>query len=380
MEHENIVIIGGGFSGIQSLKTLYKLRKSWLPKYKLILIDRKENFEFLPLLPDVLSGKIKATSISSPLKELSQKYKCQFIQENVHAVDKDKKTIQLDNRIIPYTYLIISTGAEPNFFDNNIAREQCYTLNNAASSTKLSDKLENHTYDNIIIVGGGYTGIEIATAIRSKKPHQNIYILEQSDNILNNVPKWISQKVKKELENLEIKVLTNDSLKSYDKTLMITNSGKKLDNSLCIWSTGMKAPNLADNLKYPMQYGRVQVESNLTPLNNNNNDNIFIAGDSGVFNLKNIPLRMGVNFSICEGRIAAKNIIRSIEDKPLLNYKPVDLGYIIPMAHGKAYGLIMGNKIKGLLGYCLHYFICIIKSEGVNKIAVIRDLICKRRS
>ena len=64
--------------------------------------------------------------------------------------------------------------------------------------------------------------------------------------------------------------------------------------------------------------------------------------------------------------------------KPLLDYRPIDLCYMIPMALGKAYGIVLGKKIKGFIGYCLHCFICIIKSEGVNKIAVIRGLIYRK--
>jgi len=85
---------------------------------------------------------------------------------------------------------------------------------------------------------------------------------------------------------------------------------------------------------------------------------------------------MAVQFSLSEGIIAAQNILKSIQKKELIPYKPKDLGYIVPMANNKSCGLILGLKVKGFLATIFHYFMCIYRSYGLkNRLGLIINLL-----
>ncbi len=86
---------------------------------------------------------------------------------------------------------------------------------------------------------------------------------------------------------------------------------------------------------------------------------------------------MAVMFSMGQGKVAASNIMNSILKKPLIKYHPVDLGYLVPLAHGKAPGVVFGRRINGFPGYIMHYLMCVYRSYWKNMGGIIKDLLLK---
>jgi NADH:ubiquinone reductase (H+-translocating) len=410
MSTNNIVIAGGGFAGVSALKRLCRFKKVLSGDMNLILLDKKENFEFLPMLPDIVGGWVRPEALRVSLKKICGSHNCEFINDEITGIDTVNRKVILVKDIIDYEYLLISGGSETDFFNNENAQKNCFKLDSVDDALILREEILKRAgmggMINIVVAGGGYTGIESATNInyllRGKKPDivsfprkresrkreipafagmtskYKIYIVEKEKEILKPLPGRIKKEVNYELRNLGIKVIPADSLLKYDAKTVLLRSGKKIGRAVCLWSAGVKTPSFTDGLNVEKERTRINVTDGLK-IKSLKDNNIFAAGDTAYFFDRKINsgLRMAVMFSMGQGKTAAFNIMNSILKKPLKKYKPVDLGYIVPMAHGRASGVILGRRAGGRLAYMMHYAMCVYRSEWSNKMAVMKSVLMK---
>jgi len=248
-------------------------------------------------------------------------------------------------------------------------------LDDATDAANLMQLLKKSDFENFIVCGGGYTGIEVATNLRislnKRKKAGVVKIVERQPSILGPLPQWMKDYVSENLRRLEIGVLTNSGIEGIDNRSIHIVGGKRFVNSLLIWAAGVKtAPFIQDLPVEKNPQGRIKVDGYLRM-----NDSCFVAGDAANFSHKNGYLRMAVQFSIMQGYSAARNIIRDIEGLSLREYRPQDLGYIIPMANNASCGTVLGADLKGRLPTMLHFLMCIFRSRGIrNKLGIIGDL------
>ena len=355
---KKVIVVGGGFAGVSALK---RLAKSGL---QLILIDKRKTSEFLPCLPDIIGQRIDPKFLKINLLDLAKQFGFKFLNQEVKAVNLTKRTISLVSQNLSYDYLLLCSGTKTNFFANSAIAKQALKLDSIADAKKILTALETRDFDKLVIIGGGYTGIEIATnlmlyCLRHNKA-KPIVIIEKSPSLLGSLPQWIKDYVQNNLTKLNIKVLTSTEINPIPK------------NSLLIWAAGVKASDYIFKLdKNKTFQGRLKVNQYLKL-----NENCFAVGDIADFNFNGRPLRMSIQFAIKQGDLAARNILNSISQKSLIKYTPKDLGYIIPMANNRSCGTVLGFKIKGPLASFLHYFMCIFRSWAFkNKLGVIKNLI-----
>ncbi len=342
---KRIIIIGCGFAGLFAAK---KLKKS---NHEIIVMDKKQTFDFLPLLPDILGNKIKPENVSYPIKKLSLKYNFNFLNEEVISIDYKNNSIATNKNSITYDYLLIAAGSETNFFNNKKIKKIAYKLDDIADAIKITKEVNN--YKSILIVGGGYTGVEIATNLKVNYPDKDIIIIEKNSVILQALPASMQEYVINNLKKLNINVITNSAIENIDTK-----------DSMIIWAPGVKPPAFTGGK-------RININEYLQF-----NNNCFVAGDSANFIYKNAPLRMAVQFSIMQGKLAAKNILSLIQNQPLDKYLPIDLGYVVPMANKKGCGKVLGLEVKGITPIFLHYFMSVYRSYGFkNKLAILFSLL-----
>ncbi|MCK9603755.1 MAG: FAD-dependent oxidoreductase [Candidatus Omnitrophica bacterium] len=367
-----ILIIGGGFGGLSAASRLYKLRD----KLSVTLIDKKDTVDFLPMLPDCIGRGICPQALSYKIEKLARKFGFKFILKEVTAIDLDKKEASAGSEKFNYDYLIIASGSETNFYGNDNIKERAYTLDSVNDSGKIIEALRRRKFDNFIVGGGGYTGIEVATNLRlflkNAKSPGRIIIVERSPAILGPLPEWMKKYVISNLKRLEIEVFVNSTIDKIEEDKVYFSEGRIINNAFTIWAAGVKTAGFIQDLKIDKNpQGRIKVDEYLRL-----NDSCFIAGDAANFSYKNIFLRMAVQFAIIQGDSAAANIIRDIKGLPLRKYRPLDLGYIIPMANNRSCGRVLGLNMKGVLPTIFHFIMCIYRSYGLkNKFAIIRDLI-----
>jgi NADH:ubiquinone reductase (H+-translocating) len=370
MRMKKVVIIGGGFAGLACAWKLCNYSKH----LQVILIDKKETADFLPMLPDIIGRGIASEYLSFNLRNAGKKYGYIFIQGEVSAVEPEKKAVTIGALKVSYDYLVIASGSETNFYGNQNLKQSALKLDDVEDAKKIISSAGE--FDVYIIAGGGYTGIEIAAALRiSLKKHKRqsrIIIVERGQTILGPLPDWMKAYVLDNLKRLDIEVLTNKSVDKIEGRQVIISDGNVINNAVVIWAAGVKAAEFIQNLNVAKnQQGRIKVDEYLRL-----NESCFVIGDAANFSYKDSFLRMAVQFSIAEGRCAAENIARSIRGMRLRKYKPLDLGYIIPMANNRSCGTVLGLNLKGLLPTPLHFTMCIYRSLGLrNKMGVLCSLL-----
>lgn len=358
---KKIIIIGAGFAGLEAARVLSKRRG----EAKVTVIDKKETFDFLPTMPDCIGRGIMPEYLSYPIRKLSDKFRFTFVRDEVVKVDLQNKSVSTVSAAFSYDYLIIASGSETNFYGNEDIRKNAYKLDDVADTQRIVEVVRSRNFDNYIIGGGGYTGVEVATNIRvalnKMKVQSKITIVERAADILGPLPAWMKAYVKDNLRKLNIEVLLNTTVEGldYKKTMLI-------------WAAGVKTPAFIQDLQVEKNpQGRIKVDGCLRL-----NGSCFVIGDTSYFEYKKNYLRMAVQFSIFQGRAAAGNIIRSIKGEKLKEYDPVDLGYIIPMANNRSCGTVFGLNLRGILPTILHFVMCIYRSYSFkNRFGIVRGLL-----
>ncbi|MFH1062202.1 MAG: FAD-dependent oxidoreductase [Candidatus Omnitrophota bacterium] len=368
---KKIIILGGGFAGITAAKFLARHRS----KLDITLIDKKQDFNFLPMLPDIISDRIHKQFLSCGFKEAAAKLKIQFINSLVDDICLKENKVSCGGKDITYDYLILATGSETNFYGDAALQKKAVKLDNLDDAVLILNDLNSNKYENFVICGGGYTGVEIATNIwryffKRKLAVKPIFIIEKSNEVLGRLPQWMQEYTCLNLKKMGIEVIRQAEVKVVIDGKIELNNGKIFPRSYLIWTAGVKTPDLIKHIgvKTAAQ-GRVVVDEYLRI-----NPNCFCVGDNAYIETSGQLLRMGVQFAIAQGSLAAKNIIRSIQRRKLKKYHAFDFGYIIPMANNKACGIVLGIKVKGLSAVFLHYLMCIFRSLSIrNRLGIIRN-------
>jgi len=367
----NILIIGGGFAGISAAS---RLSRSDLD-LDIVLIDKKEAVDFLPMLPDCIGREIDPEFLSFKIENIAKKLGFKFIRGEVASIDLDRRQVLTKEQALTYDYLVIASGCETNFYGNESIRQNSLTLDSAYDAKRIVDTLRYHEFDNFIIGGGGYTGIEIAASLRvylgKIKRASGIIIVERAGAILGSLPEWMRNYVSANLRCLNVEICPNSAIDRIDGRSVYLLGGRTFNNALVIWAAGVKTAGFIQDLRSGKNpQGRIKVDEYLRI-----NDNCFAAGDAAFFTHKESSLRMAVQFAITQGECAALNIIKSIKGRSLKRFMPRDLGYIIPMANNRSCGMVLGVNLKGALPTALHFIMCIYRSYGMkNKFGIIRTL------
>ena len=199
-----------------------------------------------------------------------------------------------------------------------------------------------------------------------------IVIVERTTEILGPLPDWMKSYVRNNLEGMGIEILTNSVVQGVEENRVVVSGNRVFEKAMLIWVPGVKTADFIQKLEVEKSpQGRIVVDEYLKF-----KENCFCAGDTALFAKENNPLRMAIQFAITEGNHAADNIVRLIRKRPLKKFKPVDLGYIIPMANNKSCGMVFGLNLKGFLPTLLHFAMCIYRLSGLkNKIGLISNLI-----
>ncbi len=369
---KKILIIGGGFAGLSAAVQLSKRERD----FEVILIDKRRESVFLPMLPDVIGKRVKPEFLLFSLQDLSKKLGFEFINDEITAINLKKRELYSLTKTFGYDYLIIASGSETNFYGNEHIKKIAYKLDDAEDAKMISQALSEDRFDSYIVIGGGYTGIEVASNLRlyldRRARNKRIIIVERAPSLLGPLPLWMKDYASWNLRNLRIEIYLGCVIERIEEARVWLSNNKNLDNAMLIWAAGVEINSFVNNLeaeKTPQK--RIKVNEYLSI-----DDNCFVLGDAANFIHRGKPLRMAVQFSISQGRCAANNLVYRLHGLRLKKYKPLDLGYIIPMANNKSCGRVLGINLKGRLATVLHYLMCIYRSYGLrNKMGILKCLI-----
>lgn len=258
-----VVIIGGGFAGLQLARKLNNH-----PSFEIILIDRFNYHQFQPLFYQVATGGLDASNISFPLRKVFHNSKNVRIRlGNVTSIDAEAKLVHTDHGSQPFDELVIATGADTNFFGNEQLAANAYPMKSTVEALQLrhkiisnfeaylntTDVLEKQRLLTVVVVGGGPTGVELSGAIAEMKSYvlpkdypeidfsnMKILLLEGTGKTLAAMSEDSSEKSKLYLQKLGVDVRTNTLMENYDGKTIRLKDGGTIETSLVIWAAGIK--------------------------------------------------------------------------------------------------------------------------------------------
>lgn len=357
----NIIIIGGGFSGLQALTKLKSVSAN--PNHKVTLIDRKDYACMIPAAPDVAGGRIDPEILVEDLKNLIP-VGVKFARCNVQHLDLENKKINTDKDDYSYDYLVIASGSDPNFhgFDQHL--EKVFPLTGLKHAEKIKREfdvyLEQKDNPKVVISGTGYTALELAgnlkVAAQRKNRKIHLTLVEMSDQILPFLSEKQRNRIHRFIKRMGFELMTGDRVIKFDGENVILDSGKEIKGVFLCWTTGAKIsiPEIKGDIDQ-INDGRLKVNSFLQP---DGYPEVFVAGDAAAISSNGGYLRRAVNFSYYSGTCAGENIARSLDGRNLKKFKPLDLGWVIPLLDDSV-GIVFGKiPIKGKIGLRMHYFMC----------------------
>lgn len=364
----DIVIIGGGFAGLEAARVFARNRKR-LGDRRVILIDAKSTSDFLPVLPDVAASFIPKEHAALDLESYLERLNVNFENNEVARIDTQAREVILKGGgVLSFEYLVLACGTVTNFYGQEDVRRRALKLDSADDALVLLNTVTTYPAKKILIVGGGYTGVEVASSLamyfrRRKIKKYSIHLIERGEDILGVLPEWVRDYCRVNLCALRVDIHTGVSIKEIADQRLTLSSGMEFDDYLLIWTAGVQTPSLVSSLNAEKDaQGRLLVDPYLRFA-----DVCFAAGDAAAFRHGNRALRMAVQFSLAEGALAARNILRLVAGKKkLCRYRPLDLGLLVPMANKKAAGRVLFVRTWGIAGWIMHFIMCAWRSLGAN--------------
>ncbi len=251
----DILILGAGIGGYETFRTLSKLLKRKGMKKRITIVDQNNYFTFVPMLHEVATGSIEPTHAAIPLRSLTYNTPHHFIQASVQHVDPTAKKVQTSMGDIVYTdACVIALGSTTNYFGTPGAEEHTYNVRTLEAAMTLKhdflSALDTCGDDTLAIniVGGGYTGVEVAGQYCDliRKDLNRLYpektisvtIIQSGDTVLPHMKKRVQERVCKRLTDQGVKIITNDRVTEVTKTSVILKSGATLESDITIWTAG----------------------------------------------------------------------------------------------------------------------------------------------
>jgi len=377
METKKVVIVGGGFAGINLAQKLSKNQN-----FQITLVDKNNYNFFPPLLYQVATGFLEASNISYPFRKFFQgKKNLRFCLGEFKRVIPEENKIETDGGGLHYDYLVFATGTESNFFGmENVQKNSVpmktvqdalvlrnHVLMNKERATKTTDPVLRKKILATVVAGAGPTGVEISGMLaemnknifKKDYPELNreevqVYLVDALPVVLNPMSKKSQEDTLEALQGLGIKVLLNHAVKDYKDGVVTFANGETIETETLIWTSGVTATNLEGIPKQLLGRGKrvlVDAYNKVSGMNN-----IYALGDiclmtsDGKFTEGHPQV---AQVAIQQAKNLAENFGRMIEGRALKPFEYKDKGSMAIIGVNKAVADLPGLHFKGFIAYFL---------------------------
>jgi NADH:ubiquinone reductase (H+-translocating) len=382
-----VVIVGAGFAG---LKLARKLNNK--PGFEVLLIDKFNYHQFQPLFYQVATAALDASNISFPLRKAFHNSKNVRIRvEEVKEVVSTQNKIITESEEIGYDILVLAMGADTNFFGNQNISANAFPMKSTVEALQIRHRLVQNFEDallakdplqyqklmNIVIAGGGPTGVEVAGAIADMKRYvlpkdypeldftkMNIYLLEGGPRTLGPMSEKSSEDSCRYLHKMGVTVMTNTLVKDYDGEQVLLGDGKTIPTNTVIWAAGIKG-NVPSGIDKSLivRGNRIKVDRHSKI---EGTSNIYVLGDLAYMETPKYPKGhpQVASVAIAQADVLAKNLI-SMERKSnkIYEFEYFDKGSLATVGRNLAVvdlpkpKLHLGGFFAWLIWMSLHLFL-----------------------
>lgn len=388
---DKIIVIGGGFAGLQFAKKLNGNRTK-----KLVMIDKVNHHMFQPLFYQVACGRIEPSNISFPFRKIFQRSKnIQFRMTEVKQIIPSENKIITENHVFHYDKLVIATGCKTNFFGNQKMENLAFGMKNTQEAISIRNHvlltfekliIEKSRSDdgnwNIVIVGSGPTGVELAGAFAEMKreilprdyPRMNfddleIILVSSTEKPLAVMSEESQEKSEQYLKDLGVRFISNDRVTDYDGDRVYLSSGNIIPSNNVIWAAGVTG-NIIEGLT------ENSIKNNRYIVDRYNKivgfDDIYAIGDIAYMETPKYPNGhpQVANVAINQGKNLAKNFLKKSENE-WQPYEYDDKGSMATIGKHRAVVDLPKFKFQGIFAWYFWMFLHLMLILSVrNKLAI----------
>ncbi len=404
---KRIVVIGGGFAGLNFVKHIDA------NKYDITVVDKDNYHCFPPLFYQVASAGLDPASICFPLRRELRKRKknnITFHMGEVKTIDTASKRIYTDEEVLPYDILLMCCGTTNNFFNMPELEKTVYTLKSTAEALRcrndILDILEHASIEkdpekqkkmlDFVVVGGGPTGVEMAGAIGEMKryvlpreypsiPQENlnVTIVEGNARLLGTMSEKSSARALHDLESLMVDVKLGVNMKGYEDGKVTLSDGSIMECSLLIWTAGVtgvdftikgeNGNNLSSDILGRGRRWLIDGYCKVIGL-----DDVYALGDISLMEGVDPEFPQGhpqlAQVAIQQGRLVASNLNQSdiSGNRRLKEFRYNDKGSMATIGRNRAVVDLKNGHISGIVAWLVWMFVHLISLLGMrNKITVL---------
>ena len=388
-DKKRIVIVGGGLGG---LELAFKLVDD---DYQVVLVDKNNYHQFPPLIYQVASGGLEPSSISFPFRRLFQGKKDFFFRmAKVESVNTDKKTIKTTVGEIDYDYLVMAFGAKTNFFGNKDIEATTLPMKSVSEAMRLrntilrnlelalteEDPARKQALMNIVVVGGGASGVEIAGAVAEMKKNiiardypdldssqMHIYLVNAVDRLLSAMDPVSSKRAERDLKELHVHIRQPQFATEYKDGILKTSAGLEIPTQTVIWVSGICANTIegfpAESIGHAGRFltdrfCRVKGVKDVYAIG----DVSLVEGDEE-YPLGHPQL---AQVAMQQAKTVAKNFKAMSKGKELKTFKYKNLGVMATIGRNHAVAEISGKKFGGFPAWALWLVVHLRSILGVK--------------
>lgn len=381
MSMKHVVILGGGFAGLECAK---RLRDESI---RITLVDRWNHHLFQPLLYQVASGALAMAEIAQPLRSILSDHKnVTTIMDEVVKIDLPAKQVQLKDRVIGYDFLVIALGAKTSFFGHNDWAQHTLGLKSLDDAMAIRkrvllafekaesavDSAETEKLLTMVVVGGGPTGVEMAGSLaelarvvlkddfRHIDPTQaKVHLIEAGPKLLPMFPGGLPDYTRERLTSMGVTVHLNCPVKEVGEGYVIAGD-QRIESGIIIWGAGVEASEVTRTLAgIPLdRSGRIEVRPDLSLPGY---PEVFAAGDIAALTDKNGVKVPGVSPAAIQ---MGGFIAHSIQNEQLGSARPTyaywDKGSMATIGRSAAVVSFAGIQVRGFLAWLMWLFVHLV--------------------
>jgi NADH dehydrogenase len=375
---KKLIILGGGFAGLQLARHMKN------SGYDVLLIDQYNFHQFQPLFYQVATARLEPSSVSFPLRKVFQRDKDIHIRIcKVTRIDSGTREVITEEGTFTYDRLVIATGCTTNYFGNKNFERFAYPMKSTNEAIALRNRILLNFEDalsatpeerkgilNIVIAGGGPTGVELAGSLAEMKKNilprdypdmdfseLKIYLVEGMPNTLQNMSEKSREKSKQYLEEMGVVVMVNTIAEDYDGTVLKLKGGETIHTRTMIWSAGIIG-NLPAGIPQTsvVRGNRIRVDKVNRVVDM---DDVYALGDIAYMETEDFPKGhpQVANVAINQAKNLAGNFKKMLANKPLSEFRYVSPGNMATVGKHKAVVDLPFISFQGRLAWFVWMFL-----------------------
>ena len=383
-----VVIVGGGFAGLNLAKKLIRN-----DDFQVTLVDKNNYHFFPPLLYQVSTSFIEPSNISYPIRRMFQKKaNFRFHLGCLTNIDTENNIVETDTGDVEYDGLVLAMGTETNYFGmENVKRNALpmksiddalnirnHILINLEKVVRLSNGPEREKLQNIVIAGGGPTGVEVSGMLAEmrknilrkdypelKNLRGNIYLIDASPTLLGPMSQKSQEEAHKVLKDLGVKIILDTAVKDYDHGLVMLANGETIPAATVLWTSGVIARKVPGIPAESIGRGRRIIVDEFNKVKGT--ENVYAIGD--ICYQTTDPENPGghpqlAQVAIQQGKHLAENLERLREKEPMKPFRYHNKGTMAIIAKYKAVVDLPRGFFKGFIAWLVWLFIHLIPIAG----------------